>query len=147
MSDGAFLQRWSRLKRAAVEAPAADNAKEPSPLVAAENTTATDQAEPPAPTMADVALLGPDADYAPYMAQAIDRGVQRSALKKLFAEPSFNVMDRLDIYIDDYNQASPVSAAMLSSLQHASDLLTRGIELEARLAAATALPPSDETSA
>ena len=97
--------------------------------------------------MADVALLGPDADYAPFMVKAVDRAVQRSALKKLFSDPCFNVMDRLDIYIDDYNIASPVSATMLSGLQHASELLARGVELEARLTAVVAPPPSDETSA
>lgn len=142
MSGEAFLRRWSRLKHAAAQVQAAEEAAVP---VAAANEN--DPAAVPAPTMADVALLGPDADYTPFMAQAVDRAVQRCALKKLFSDPCFNVMDRLDIYIDDYNVASPVSATMLSGLQHASELLARGIELEARMAAAATLPPSDETSA
>jgi hypothetical protein len=29
--------------------------------------------------------------------------VKNAAMKKLFADPHFNVMDRLDIYIDDYS--------------------------------------------
>ncbi len=145
MSDDTFFQRWSRLKRAEVKAHAAESPASSALPVAAENDM--DQVAVPVPTMVDVALLGPDADYAPFMVKAVDRAVQRSALKKLFAEPCFNVMDRLDIYIDDYNIASPVSASMLSGLQHASELLARGLELEARLAAAAALPPSDETSA
>ena len=144
MSDEAFFHRWSRLKQAAVEAPASEPPSSPTLSVTADNPT--DQAAVPMPTMADVARLGPDADYAPFMVTAVDRAVQRSALKKLFADPRFNVMDRLDIYMDDYNVASPMSAAMLSGLQHAGELLARGLELETRLAAAAALPPSDETN-
>ena len=147
MSDEAFLQRWSRLKRSAAEAPVADNIPQTTPEVATPHAPAPQQPTAPAPTLADVALLGPDADFAPFMADEVDRIVQRSALKKLFADPRFNIMDRLDIYIDDYNIASPVSAAMLGGLQHASELLARGVELEARLKAAMALPPSDETEA
>lgn len=144
MSGEAFFHRWSRLKQAAAEHPAPEAAANVTLSVAAENHT--DQTAVPVPTMADVALLGPDADYAPFMVKAVDRAVQRSALKKLFADPRFNVMDRLDIYMDDYNVASPMSATMLSGLQHAGELLARGVELETRLAAAAAVPPSDETN-
>ena len=144
MSDETFFHRWSRLKQATAAAPASAEPASSTAPVAAESRA--EQAAVPMPTMADVALLGPDADYAPFMVKAVDRAVQRSALKKLFADPCFNVMDRLDIYIDDYNIASPMSAAMLSGLQHAGELLARGVELEARLAAAAALPPSDETN-
>lgn len=147
MSDEAFLQRWSRLKRGAVEASPAKDAPKSAAPDAAGNALDTDQAAAPTLTMADVALLGPDADYAPFMGKAVDQAVQRSALKKLFADPRFNVMDRLDIYIDDYNKASPLPVSMLQNLQHVSELLARGVELEARQTAAAAIPPSDETSA
>jgi len=40
-------------------------------------------------------------------------------MKKLFADPQFNVMDRLDIYIDDYSQPDPLPAAMLRQMASA----------------------------
>ncbi|WP_426107592.1 DUF3306 domain-containing protein [Massilia sp. TSP1-1-2] len=159
MSDEAFLHRWSRLKRAAAHPPSASEAVDipsalqgakPPAAVAATKPPLPEHAAVPGPTMADVALLGADADYAPFMVKTVDRTVQRMALKKLFADPCFNVMDRLDIYIDDYNRASPVSAAMLDGLQHARELLARGLELEAtgkQLAQAAPFPPPDETKA
>ena len=39
-----------------------------------------------------------------------------SALKKLFADPHFNRMDGLDIYIDDYTKPDPMPRAMLARL-------------------------------
>lgn len=137
MSGEAFLKRWSRLKLAEGEAHAGGVVAHPSSV----------EAQPsPALTLEDVVRLGPDADYAAFMAAGVSRAVQRLAMKKLFADPHFNVMDRLDVYIDDYNRASPVSAAMLASLQHTADLLARGAELEARLEAALDMPAPDETS-
>jgi hypothetical protein len=145
-SGEGFLRRWSRLKKAEAEpaaAPAAD--------------------VPPAaqPTLEDVAALGPDSDYAAFMAHGVDRSLRRLAMKKLFADPHFNTMDGLDIYIGDYTQASPVPAAMLAALDHARGMLARGREVEQadaadadaiavraaagepETAAAAPLPPSD----
>jgi hypothetical protein len=34
--------------------------------------------------------------------------VKNAAFKKLFADPHFNVMDGLDIYIDDYSKPDPL---------------------------------------
>ena len=34
----------------------------------------------------------------------VDESLKRQALRKLFADPRFNVMDGLDVYIDDYTQ-------------------------------------------
>ena len=90
----------------------------------------------PAPTLEDVAQLTPDSDYSIFVGQGVDKSVQRLALKKLFADPHFNVMDRLDMYMDDYNIPSPVSAEMLASLDHARSSLRRFIEDDPALAEA-----------
>jgi hypothetical protein len=42
--------------------------------------------------------------------------VKNAAMKKLFADPHFNVMDGLDTYIDDYGKADPIPPEMLASL-------------------------------
>ena len=44
-------------------------------------------------------------------------------MKTLFADPHFNVMDGLDIYIDDYSLSEPIPEAMLATLNQARGLL------------------------
>jgi hypothetical protein len=39
-------------------------------------------------------------------------------LKQLFRDPLFNIMDRLDTYIDDYTKADPIPTDMLNMLLH-----------------------------
>src|SRR3569832_1769325 len=82
-----------------------------------------DSAPPSPPTQADLEKLRPDDDFSAFMASDVDETVRRSAMKKLFSDPHFNVMDGLDIYIDDYNKFEPIPAAMLASLSHARGLL------------------------
>ena len=72
-------------------------------------------AEPP-PTLEDVAKLGRDSDYARFVAPDVAPEVKNAALKKLFTDPHFNVMDGLDIYIDDYGKPDPIPPAMLRQL-------------------------------
>jgi len=141
MPDEGFLKRWSRLKATGGEmaeapatkapAPAVHPATAPAPQPAAAARAAASLADPPPagaqqatmPTLADAARLTPDADFSSFVARDVDKAVQRMALKKLFADPHFHVMDGLDMYMDDYNIPSPVSAAMLASLDHARSAL------------------------
>ena len=128
MPEEGFLKRWSRLKatggetetpvRPAPSAPAA--APAPVPIPAQAEAPLQDR---PLPTLDDAARLTPDADFSSFVAKDVDKSVQRLALKKLFADPHFHVMDGLDMYMDDYNKPSPVSAAMLAALDHARSAL------------------------
>jgi hypothetical protein len=68
---------------------------------------------PPPPTLDDVARLTPDSDYTRFLAPQVDESVKRAALKKLFTDPHFNVMDGLDTYIADYSLPDPIPPAML----------------------------------
>lgn len=131
-----FLQRWSRRKAGiatsadevlpAVPEGAATSvsptAVEPSPAAVAQPAAApaVDAAAPPPealPTFADVAALTPGADVARFMRPGVDGAVRRAALKKLFSDPHFNVMDGLDTYIDDYGKPDPLPLAMLRRMQ------------------------------
>jgi hypothetical protein len=80
------------------------------------------------PTLDDVAALGPDSDFSAFVSQGVDKTIQRLAMKKLFADPRFNVLDGLDIYIDDYNKSDPVPAAMLAALRHARSTFSRFLD-------------------
>jgi hypothetical protein len=48
--------------------------------------------------------------------------VRNAALKKLFADPHFNLMDGLDVYIDDYSKPDPLPPEMLAQLASAKFL-------------------------
>lgn len=140
MSDGTmpeegFLRRWARRKSLAPDEAAAEDAiVSPAPATAPVADAAPPGREPPsreheaarpAPTLEDVARLTRESDYSAFVGQGVDKTVRRMALKKLFADPHFNVMDGLDIYIDDYNKVTPLSAEMLASLKHAPGVLSR----------------------
>jgi hypothetical protein len=102
----------------------------------------------PLPTMDDVAALEPGADISAFVSRGVDQAVRRGALKKLFADPHFNAMDRLDVYIDDYTKPSPVSEAMLASLNHAKSVFMKMVEDEPEQEKAEAQaqqPPEQET--
>lgn len=135
---GGFLSRWSRRK---VQVRQGVAPVEPAPPVAPPPvaTVATASPPPPAasvdaspqqppgqpptpapapvpPTLADVAALDRDSDYARFVAPGVDSGVKNAALKKLFADPHFNVMDGLDTYIDDYGKPDPLPEGMLRQM-------------------------------
>lgn len=127
MSEEGFFRRWSRLKATGeateIQAPPA---APPVPAPAVTRAPAEPEAPPrPLPTIEDAARLTPDADFSSFVAKDVDKSVQRLALKKLFADPHFNVVDGLDMYMSDYNKASPLAPAMLASLQHAPGLLAQ----------------------
>jgi len=126
-----FLRRWARRKAAVEAAPevaAPVPSHETAPLVVPQpqppQPRRIDEPEPSAPTLDDVARLTRESDYSAFVGKSVDKTVQRLALKKLFADPHFNVMDGLDIYIDDYNKVAPLSAEMLASLKHAPGVLS-----------------------
>ena len=134
--DEGFLHRWARRKteRRTAVAPApepiAPAAAEPSPIVPVPVAAAAGAAPEPErlPTMDDVARLTSDSDFSAFVARGVDAAVRRTALKKLFADPHFNAMDGLDVYIDDYTKPSPVTEAMLASLEHAKRLFHSAVE-------------------
>ncbi|MES2979621.1 MAG: DUF3306 domain-containing protein [Pseudomonadota bacterium] len=147
MAEGAdgFLGRWARRKeqvrqgkpldepvvpaqvppgtdalKAGAEAGAALS---PVPPASAHGEASSTPAEPAKVlTLDDVKDLNKDSDFKPFMQRAVEPGVRNAAMKKLFADPHFNVMDRLDIYIDDYSQPDPIPAAMLRQMTSAKFL-------------------------
>jgi hypothetical protein len=128
-----FFRRWARRKAETThgEAGAVGAAgAEHVPASGTENGNALadaagshDGVRPDLPSMKDVAALAADADYSPFLARGVDKAVRRAAMKKLFSDPHFNVMDGLDIYIDDYTKPSPLPPGMLENLRHAKSTL------------------------
>lgn len=148
MSEG-FLGRWAKRKEAVREGkavppepetppaeppPAASpqagrrDAGLPSALTegggaaAAAERSGAQEPPPPLPTLEDARALTAESDFKPFMRTGVPADVKNAAMKKLFADPHFNVMDRLDTYIDDYSQPDPIPPAMLRQLASAKFL-------------------------
>jgi hypothetical protein len=158
--DEGFFSRWSRRKaqRRAGESPPTEPTRDAprpqavesaapidAPPVAAQPVSAAPRVDgdaqgspvSPLPTLADVAQLTPTSDFSRFVATGVEPSVQHAALKTLFSDPHFNVMDGLDVYIDDYNTPNPIPDAMRRRLQaHAARRILDAPE-----------PANDETAA
>ncbi len=131
MADG-FLGRWSKRKLDAKEGLPLEAEPlpivpppQPSPGGGGSNAVAAGEeqaAEPPPLTLEDAQALTTESDFRPFAARSVAPEVRNAAMKKLFTDPHFNVMDRLDTYIDDYSQPDPIPAAMLRKLASAKFL-------------------------
>lgn len=127
MSDEGFFSRWSKRKHEAAAAAAPMVPSTPpeavQPAPAAEGPAVAADPAAPAPTLEDVAALDRSAtDFSRFVAPGVDADVKRAALKKLFSDPQFNVMDGLDTYIGDYNTPDPLPASMLRQMAQAKFL-------------------------
>jgi len=168
--DDGFVSRWSRRKALARQGPlpaepapeqnkatppdaapsvAAPTAPPTAALPAPQAPLASTQAASPAaepeppPTLTDVAQLTRESDFRRFVAPDVDPAVKNAALKKLFGDPRFNVMDGLDVYIDDYSRPDPLPAASLRKMAQAAFLGLLDTEAEAPSAAPaepTAMP-------
>jgi hypothetical protein len=139
MAEGAdgFFGRWARRKNdvlqgkpldeptAAAAVPAVggaalsvDSKAKPAP-----DAKPAEPAEPLKPlTLDNVKNLTQDSDFKPFMSRGVEPGVRNAAMKKLFSDPHFNVMDGLDIYIDDYSKPDPLPLSMLRQMASAKFL-------------------------
>ena len=116
--EGLSLGRWSRLKREAARQKDMPAAKledigapiaTPPPAVAA-GTAAVEASAAPARVdpLPPVESLTIDSDFSAFLQPEVDETLKRQALKQLFRDPRFNVMDGLDVYIDDYSKPDPI---------------------------------------
>ena len=143
-NDGSFLGRWSqrKVKARQVALPAAEPNEPAKPVELAEpaaelpkapvsqplaasgaGVQSGSPAQPPPPTLEDVAKLTADSDYSAFAARNVDSSVRNAAMRKLFAgDPHFNVMDGLDVYIDDYSVGVPIPKSMLRQMVQARSL-------------------------
>jgi hypothetical protein len=119
-----FLSRWSRRKVAARRGEALPEpvAPTPPPAPAPSQPPAAAPPEPAIELPSIDTLKGLESDYKAFMQPDVDPAMRTAALKKLFGDPHFNTMDRLDTYIDDYSIPDPIPAAMLKTLSAARTL-------------------------
>lgn len=117
MTDKNFLERWSRLKHDAQTAEAQPEAETEQPTTSPEITTEaprelTDADMPPLET------LNFHSDYSPFFSTNVSAELRTAALRKLFHQPEFNVIDQLDDYCDDFTQFAPLGNILTAELKH-----------------------------
>ncbi|GAB4215247.1 MAG: DUF3306 domain-containing protein [Rhodoferax sp.] len=165
MAEG-FLGRWSQRKlavKAGQQPPEPERAPPQAPAPAPKAVTSgaavsepagraqtlpvsADAAVPePAPTLEEAQALTPASDFSRFVAPKVPAQVRNTALKKLFADPHFNVMDGLDIYIDDYSKPDPLPAAQLRQLVSAQFM--KLVDPEPESAAPPSTPPKPSAAA
>jgi hypothetical protein len=145
MADG-FLGRWSKRKldakegkpvepqppqAAVIPAQAGIHGTPANPLTQQGGDAGMDSGlrrndsqvgDKPALTLDDVKALTPESDYGAFTARNVDPQVRNAAMKKLFTDPRYNVMDGLDTYIDDYSKPDPMPESMVRQLASAKFL-------------------------
>jgi hypothetical protein len=137
MKDETFLGRWSRRKKESAAGTAQETPEAGRIATTAGVVPAQAGAQVPAEPTTDAApaqqagsrqplppveSLTPESDFAPFMGREVDEGVRRQALKALFRDPRFNVMDGLDVYIDDYSKPDPLPEGWLEKLNQVARL-------------------------
>jgi hypothetical protein len=135
--DEGFLGRWSRMKTEAREAP-------PVPPEPPQRIAEPQEAPPELPPLEKLTF---DSDFKGFFHPKVDEDVRRAALRKLFSDPHFNVMDGLDVYIDDYSKSDPIPAAMLASLKQAQRIIEWANEKDDGRDASKRLDAGAETAA
>jgi hypothetical protein len=138
-----FLKRWSARKREQ-QAVLVDDSTAPPPALeslpdasqsdylkqvnvdssGALTQLAQDETDQPlpGPSLDDVACLTRESDFSSFVTKDIHLDVHQAAMKKLFTDPHYNIMDGLDIYIDDYSKEDPLPPGMLEMMRQ-SDML------------------------
>jgi len=122
-----FLSRWARLKQQTRDEPAAKPA---------------DAAGPP-PELPPLETLDINSDFKGFLHPKVDAKLRQAALKKLFSDPHFNIMDGLDVYTGDYNTADPIPPEMLQKLVWVQNMFASLKKDETLEGAAQAASPED----
>jgi hypothetical protein len=124
---GFSLRRWSQRKLEAARESAAPVRAAPIPPAATPAGAAA--AAPPAaakaagapaaiaaPELPPLESLSFESDFTAFLQPKVDAALRRKALRTLFRDPRFNVMDGLDVYIDDYSKPDPIAPALVREL-------------------------------
>jgi hypothetical protein len=106
-SKEAFLHRWSRRKHEAEK-----EKKVPAP-----------KEEKPAPTLPPVDKLTPESDFTGFMHPKVEDALRRTALKKLFNDPHFNIPDPFEPYSGDWTVSEGITPEVLATLNQAKQHL------------------------
>ncbi|HMA98296.1 MAG TPA: DUF3306 domain-containing protein [Wenzhouxiangella sp.] len=144
--DEGFLQRWSRRKQASVhedEAADADADESESESSGSQHETVKDDTAQPADAdlglqdESEVAAQEPEppgdedmpplesidqgGSVTPFMSPRVSEGLRRAALRRLFSQPKYNVVDMLDDYAEDYSKPVALGDIVTSDMRYRAE--------------------------
>jgi hypothetical protein len=104
-----FLGRWSRLKREQEEEKSLPQK--------------TESQEDQAPDLPPLDKLTPQSEFSGFMHPKVGDALRRAALKKLFADPHYNIPDPYEAYSGDWTVGEAIPDEMMATLNQARTLL------------------------
>jgi len=144
--DEPFFSRWARLKKESRDIPAAeaaDSAAPPAALApddgaaddveqapaAANAEAAEDQAAAPSLELPPLASLTAESDFSAFMQPGVDSALRSAALRKMWQNPIYGVVDDLDPFRADFAAFTPLGDIITSDMKfHAERLLREQLE-------------------
>ena len=132
MREGGFVSRWSRRKQAIKNEAETSQLKHSEADVDADNTSSSQQAQPPSAEdrqaaldaltdadMPDLETLDETSDYAGFMSMNVSEELRKLALRKLFHSETYNIRDGLDEYDGDYTHFEKLDSSIITAdMQH-----------------------------
>jgi len=112
-----FLDRWSRLKQEQ------EQVKEQDRLDAEKSVPQKTESQDQPPELPPLDKLTPQSEFSGFMHPKVGDALRRAALKKLFADPHFNIPDPYEAYSGDWTVGEAIPDEMMATLNQARTLL------------------------
>ncbi len=119
-----FLERWSRKKTQARTGTDEESAA-PADLPVQASEPEPSSRDPGVVELPDLDSLDADSDYSAFLTPGVDAKLRRTALRKLFSSPKFNVLDGMDDYCDDYTQFESLGDLVTADMRHHIERIAR----------------------
>ena len=132
MAASDFFNRWSKRP----DSPAPDAPQPMATSIASPSSAPQPGPQDPA-TLEQAQRLTPQDDFRAFVRPEVAPEVRNTAMRQLFSDPHFNVMDGLDIYIDDYNRPDPLPLDDLKRMVSAQAMRLLKSESESESESAT----------
>lgn len=86
--------------------------------------------EAPLPTEEDLTEIQKTGNISSFLSEKVSQDLRNKAFKELFKIPSFNHVDMLDVYMEDFNKFTPLSVELRDKMTLAKQLLKDPNEVE-----------------
>ncbi len=124
-----FLDRWSQRKlETETLAPPPIEALQP-----AVDTVPVEAPEPPDEQLTDADMpplesLGEGSDYRGFLSPKVSEALRKAALRKLFRQSRFNVVDGLDDYAEDFTRFEPLGDLVTHEMRRMLERTRKALE-------------------
>ena len=120
-NEESFVTRWSRRKEQARPAATSDELPvlpqdEPEVPVGDGGGEKIDEDMPP------IESIDENSDVSEFFSPGVSEALRKSALRKLFHSPAFNIVDGLDDYDDDFATFEALGDLVTSDMRHQEEL-------------------------